>query len=409
MAGNDSTRRASDGPERGKPGTYNCKVQVWSNRVLIFLGAVGIFITGTLSYTTLRQLDIPCGGHLGCALVQDSPYSRFPAETGIPVAYIGLIGYVLMFSLAVVRSLITGVVQRRLAVAGFAMAALGLLFSLYLTYASIALVGQKCEWCLASLGVIVLMTIGHAALLQAEPSERPDSRTGWLTAGVSIVLAMGGLSYTVQDLKDKIDLPGILVDAPDDVNKVLPIEAKVRGGADAKVTLIEFADVNCPACRTAYPEMKLALAKYGNDVRFAFRHLPLIDKPGHETSLLAAAISEYAADKGLFWKFMDNVFHPSNRERIKSLDGLYAVAAESGLDRAELIALLNSTEGELSERADSYYERVDADIKLASTMLVTETPTLILYGEGLKSKVVHYTRVGSTLSDAPYRELLGSK
>jgi protein-disulfide isomerase len=253
------------------------------------------------------------------------------------------------------------------------------------------------------------MTIAHAALLQAEPPEKADSKTGWLTAGVAILLAMGGLSYTVQDLKEKIDLAGILIDAPDDVNEVLPIEAKVRGGADAKVTLIEFADVNCPACRTAYPEMKLALAKHGDDVRFAFRHLPFIDKPGHETSLLAAAIAEFAADKGLFWKFMDNVFHPSNRDRIKSLDGLYAVAAESGLDRAELVALLNSTEGELSDKADSYYQRVNDDIDLAATMFVTETPTLILYGDGLKSKVVHYTRVGSTLGDSPYRELLGSK
>ncbi len=381
---------------------------VWSNRVLIVLGAIGIFITGVLSYTTLRSLDIPCGGNLGCTIVLNSPYAKFPIGTGISVSYLGLLGYILLFALAVVRSSLTGVTHRRLAIAGFVFSAIGLVFSLYLTFASISIVQQKCIWCLSSLAVIVLTTIAHGALLQDDTPQKADGQPGWMIAGAAFALSMGALAIRVQDLKEAIDIDvDWVVDAAKyPLSEVLPIEAKTFGGKDAKVTLIEFADVNCPSCRTTYPDVKKEIAQYGDRIRFAYRHLPLMDKPGHETSLDAAAISEFAADKGVFFKFIDNLMLPTNTERIKTIDGVFAVAAESGLDRMEISEMLNATEGDLKERADALYNRIQEDIDLATKLSVSETPTLILYAEGQKPKAIRPSRLKSELESSPYKELL---
>lgn len=382
----------------------------WSNRILILLGAIGIFITGTLSYTTLRKLDIPCGGHLGCAIVQDSEFATIPLKTGIPVAYIGLAGYLLLFAIAVVRSSLSGSTHRKLAVTGFVMSSAGLLFSLYLTFVSIAYIGQKCDWCLASLAVIVLTTIGHAALLQADVPDKSDSRPGWMVGAATFALAIGALGVRVQGLNEAIDLGGMLIKADKhELSEVLPIEAKTTGDKDARVTLVEFADMNCPACRTSYPEVKKVLAKYGSRIRFAYRHLPLMDKPGHETSLDAAAIAEFAADKGLFWKFVDNMMLPANKDRIQAIDGVLAVAAESGLDRKEIATMLNARTGDLKERADSLYGRIQLDIDMASDLLVSETPTLILYADGAKPKAIRPSQLESELNSSPYKELLSGK
>ncbi len=385
-------------------------MSVWSNRILIVLGALGIFITGVLSYTTYFQLEPPCGGHIGCSAVQQSPFAKFPISTGVSVSYLGLIGYVVLFGLALLRLFVVGKANRKLAWFGFVGSAIGTVFSLYLTYAALAIVQQKCVWCLSSLAVIIVTTIVHAALLQADSPEERDMPIGLGAAGILLMGAYITGAMTVRNLSDQIDLSNPFFN-PNAVTleELVPMDQKILGSKDAPVTLVEFADMNCGLCRSSYPKVKGIISKYGDNVRLLFHHFPLIETPGHETSAAAAAIAEYAADKGVFWKYMDEVMRESNKERVKGLDGLIAVAGEAGLNKGDILMIFRSEKPENKKIAEVFWKRVDADLNLGLKMAVASTPTFVLYAEGVEPKPVALRDLETVLEEAPYREMVRRK
>lgn len=378
---------------------------VWSNRILIVLGALGIFISGVLSYTTKFKLEPPCGGHMGCSIVQNS---QFAYVGGISVSYIGLAGYVALLSLAVARAFASGRTFRSLSMMGFVMAAAGTLFSLYLTYCAIGLLGQKCVWCLSSLAVIIVTTIAHAALLQSESPAQDDAPKSMLLAVGSLMLSFGAIGWRVQGLERQFDLSVAVIDTKGaTLEKLLPMKAKTIGDDDAKVTLIEFADMNCPTCRSMHTDVKRIVNSYDGRLRLGYRHFPLVGQEGHETSLDAAAIAELAADKGMFWRYLDEVMDGDNKDRIKTLQGLIAVAGEAGLNRGEIVTVFQSEEAENKEIAKKYWERVDEDMDLALGMAINSTPTFILFAEGAKPLPIAGRDIEQKLREQPYKGLLG--
>ncbi len=81
----------------------------------------------------------------------------------------------------------------------------------------------------------------------------------------------------------------------------------VAGNPSAAVVVTEFADLQCPACRSAYTMLeKPLLEKYGNQIAFEFKHFPL--QTIHQYALELAMASECAADQGKFWEFVDIAF-----------------------------------------------------------------------------------------------------
>lgn len=75
------------------------------------------------------------------------------------------------------------------------------------------------------------------------------------------------------------------------------------GNASGAVTVTEFADIQCPACRSAYDLLEKPLIdKYGTQVRFEFRHFPL--QTIHPYALELAEASECAADQQKFWEYI---------------------------------------------------------------------------------------------------------
>jgi len=53
----------------------------------------------------------------------------------------------------------------------------------------------------------------------------------------------------------------------------------IRGNRDAKVTIIEFSDFECPACGATYPILKAVMEQYGDKVRMVYQHFPLSQHP----------------------------------------------------------------------------------------------------------------------------------
>ena len=125
------------------------------------LSLIGIGIGTYLTYTHYAGLHVICLSSGGCETVQHSRYSKLD---GIPVATLGLAGYIgILISLA-----IRGDAGRAL---GFALALVGFLFSMYLTYREAFTIHAYCQWCLGSAVTMTLLAIlTTIRVLRTEPS-----------------------------------------------------------------------------------------------------------------------------------------------------------------------------------------------------------------------------------------------
>ncbi len=82
---------------------------------------------------------------------------------------------------------------------------------------------------------------------------------------------------------------------------------KPAGNPDAAISVVEYSDLQCPACRTANMIVTKAIVqKYGTDMRFEFRHFPL--RTIHQFTMDLSETAECAADQGKFWEYVDTAY-----------------------------------------------------------------------------------------------------
>jgi uncharacterized membrane protein len=114
------------------------------------LALAGTGISAYLTYVHYAGVQVVCvAGGGGCETVQSSSYAEL---AGIPVAVLGLIGYV-----AILASVLVTAEAGRLGGAGLALAGFG--FSLYLTYRELFTIKAVCQWCVASAVVMALLVV----------------------------------------------------------------------------------------------------------------------------------------------------------------------------------------------------------------------------------------------------------
>ena len=103
------------------------------------------------------------------------------------------------------------------------------------------------------------------------------------------------------------------------------------GPTDAPVTLVEYADYECPDSRRAWPIVKALQRRFGSQLRFVFRHFPLTAVHGQAEH--AAEVAEAAGAQGKYWEMHDRLY-----ERQFALDDEYLIeyAADLGLDAARV-------------------------------------------------------------------------
>ena len=82
----------------------------------------------------------------------------------------------------------------------------------------------------------------------------------------------------------------------------------VRGKEDAKVIVVEYADLQCPGCATLMPRMTEVYEEYGDRVAFIFRNFPI---NGHQNARAASAAAESAGFQGYYWPMIETLY--SNR------------------------------------------------------------------------------------------------
>ena len=150
-----------------KPGGQG---RLWAPVVLSLLG---IFVSGYLSVKRLTGGSLVCSRWAQCDTVNNSVYAKI---SGVPVAFIGLAGYLVLLGLAVAALQTWGPTHRRLLAISFVLALGGVGFSAYLTYIELFVIEAVCNWCVASAVLITLLAIlGGTNLWRTSPQHLDTS------------------------------------------------------------------------------------------------------------------------------------------------------------------------------------------------------------------------------------------
>jgi protein-disulfide isomerase len=139
------------------------------------------------------------------------------------------------------------------------------------------------------------------------------------------------------------------------------------GRDDAPVTLVEYADFQCPYCAAAHGEVTRLLSALPDQVRYVFRHFPL--QHIHEFAELGAEAAEAAGAQGKFWDMHDVLFE--NQQDL-SVPGVIAFARALDLDMGRFTADLE---------ARRFQERVERDLRSGQQSGIRGTPSFFLNGE----------------------------
>jgi protein-disulfide isomerase len=148
-----------------------------------------------------------------------------------------------------------------------------------------------------------------------------------------------------------------------------PAVAFVTGPANAKTSLVEFYDYDCPFCRASLPAVKKFYDAHKSDTRFSFIEFPIADLHG-QSALLAARASLAARRQPEH--YMDFHFTLLGEEGQVTEEMIYADAAKAGMD-------VNKLKTDMTDPA--VQKTLTSSIALAHKVGVDGTPTFVLNGK----------------------------
>jgi protein-disulfide isomerase len=177
------------------------------------------------------------------------------------------------------------------------------------------------------------------------------------------------------------------------------INGPSRGPKDAPVTIVEFGDLQCPACKAAQPTIE-ALVAAEPQARFVFQNFPL------EMHNWAAKGATYAdcvgrASNDAFWKFLSKTYETQAEITAENADEkLTALADGAGVKGSEIAACATQPETKA---------RIDASIALGKKVDVSGTPTLYINGRKIGSFDNRLSEVYKSLVDFAAKEAQNGK
>ncbi|MBW0368382.1 DsbA family protein [Ensifer adhaerens] len=186
------------------------------------------------------------------------------------------------------------------------------------------------------------------------------------TASVAIALFAGGAALY------SANAPAPALVPPGANDTLVRMHSPVMGAASAPVTIVEFFDPSCEACRAFYPIVKQMMAQTGTDVRLVLRYTPL-----HEGSDEAVRILEAARKQNLFQPVL---------EALLAQQPVWAVHGTPDLEKAWQIAAaagLNVEQAKKDAASPSVDSVLAQDIADVRANKVEQTPTFFVNGKPL--------------------------
>lgn len=375
----------------------------WPWAAVVALAALGLAFAIYLEWEHYLTWTVPAHAAicdfsegLSCTAVARSEYAVFPPTPwGIPVAFWGILGY-LLFAGVALWAWFSGKDRPAAALlgilSGFSVvtsAALGLISELW--------IGTICPFCAATylvngllfvLALLVLRQLGFTSSLRSLGQLLREDRRAWFLLGGAGTLVMAavfalhprywnGQAHDSEPLALPAPAPSASATCVD-CGPQTGVTAEGHwwiGARNPQVTVEEFSDYQCPFCARAHQEVRVLLASHPGVVRLVHRHFPLDSKcnpliqgPFHDAACYYAALATCAGEQRAFWAVNDYLFqhgHDPNPVKPEQL------AAKFGLDRARL-------EGCLKERA---WASLKKDLEKGIELDIKGTPTFVINGQ----------------------------
>lgn len=162
----------------------------------------------------------------------------------------------------------------------------------------------------------------------------------------------------------------VLLEPPRAVVAVDP--ARVRGPANAPVTIVEFSDFECPYCGAAEATLQQLASRYPTQIRFAYRDFPL---DFHPRALPSAEASRCALAQGKYWPYHDLLF--ANQQHLENSD-LSKFAVQLDLDTQKFDECVAHS---------TYAADIQHDLDEGQKLGISGTPAFFVNGVALSGAV----------------------
>ncbi len=299
-----------------------------------------------LAFSSLLLGEYSSGGLLcstggGCDVVRASAYSSI---AGVSVPVLGVIYFLALLAAAAMPQLRAALLP---------LAAVGVLGGAAFIGIQALVIGAFCPLCL----VVDFSAIaaGMAAWMSREDATPPlTSQRAMRLAGVAVVaLSLGAISQWLAP-----PATTVVEQSPSQLPGAVAREQKAAG----PVTVVEYLDFECPACRFQHEVFKEVLAEVDYEVRVVYMHSPLDMHPSADGAARAYICVEANENKDVAKAMADRLF---TREDI-SLAAIEGMAEELGIDQGELRRCMSS---------DVTSAHLERDLKLAQQVNVRSLPT----------------------------------
>jgi protein-disulfide isomerase/uncharacterized membrane protein len=314
---------------------------------------------------------------MNCDVVAASSWAEF--LPGLPLSSMTAGWYLGLFFIYLIA--IGFNVRREAFRAAFILTAIGTLASLFYLYVMTARIGTFCMLCLF-VDAVNFISLGIVISLRPQgPGQGRFELSHWkgfaAIMALSLFVAVVGLKGldTLADRGENMmeRAQAVLTRAPVSIN-VAPTDL-VIGPANARITIIEFSDFQCPFCRVGAFTLHAVMSRFPLDVRVVMKPFPLdpscnrlINHAMHPVSCEATKAALCAGAQGHFEETYEKIFQ--NQESLapgKAAE--YAV--EAGANPAQLAACMASNET---------LAKIQATIEVANGLGIESTPTFFING-----------------------------
>lgn len=359
------------------------------------LSLIGTGVGAELTLIHVRQISVPgfqsfcsLSQTINCDVVAQSAWAEI---FGVPIASLGLFFY--LFILLLVGLAGAEVLPLHIgASAIFLLTGGACIYTAFLAFISMTVIGVLCLLCSALYTVNVLMFAASWMYVRRPISEissawqsavdaslmRPGRTLALLVLlFLSFVVSTGGVRMWIQAVRQKasarIEEKSVVALKPEE--RALFYEGKQAKGdhPSSVLTIIEFGDFECPHCRDLSQALRETLGPFGEKVRVIFKNYPLDSSCNgfmkgqiHPNACSAAVAAQCAGQQGKFWPYYDVLF--KNQFALDPVS-LMGYAIQTGIDVDAFKACVKDP---------SVLEGVKADIALGRRLGIEGVPVFII-------------------------------
>jgi protein-disulfide isomerase/uncharacterized membrane protein len=366
--------------------------------ILSILGIIDSYYTllihSRLEKSSIYRSFCTISEFINCDVVIASKYGKF---LGIHNSVYGIFLYSILFIYAMYHLVFAKEKQQRFYSYVFAISIFTSLYSIYLFTVSILIIKALCLMCTGiyiinlSMFLIVLVVVLREKItpfmiILNDLAYLYRKNPLLLFTGILLLITTFSYLYYSHIIREKqmwrMQYADILSGSV--AEKSIEIKnSPAQGNPQARVTIVEFSDFQCPYCKNAHRTLKNIFRHYGENIRIVFKHFPLdrrcnllINRTIHENACGAAIAAICAEEQGKFFEYVDMLFEHQEDLREENLINL---AEKLNLHMEKFNACLK----EPGERIQTIVTDVNQGFELG----VRSTPTLFINGKMIKGAI----------------------